>query len=83
MESLLRWKKWTLFDANADPGEKSDLSKQHPELLDKMIDGAAAWTEQHAPPQWFHTLEARDGWNEMGIPNPEAVFSEEARKRKR
>lgn len=73
-------KRWALFDATADPGEESDLSKQHPELLDKMIDGAKAWSQLHTEPQWFHSAPARDKWKEMGMPNHDAVFSEQAKR---
>jgi len=76
-------KRWTLFDVNADPGEETDLSNQQPELLDKMIGGAEAWSQQHTRPQWFHAEKARDKWSEMNMPNPEAIFSDKVRRRKR
>lgn len=74
-------KRWALYDVADDLGEESDLSQQHGEQLDKMIDAAQAWSQQHSQPQWFHSRESRDKWNEMGMPNPEAVFSEKARRR--
>jgi len=74
-------KRWALFDAESDPGEESDLRKQHPEQLDKMIEAAKLWSQQHTQPQWFHAAKARDKWNEMNMPNPEAVFSEKARRK--
>ena len=76
-------KRWELYDANSDPGEEKDLSKQHPKVLDKMIDAAEAWSKEHTQPQWFHSRAARDKWFEMDMPNPEAVFSEKARMRNR
>lgn len=73
-------KRWTLFDVNADPGEETDLSNQHPEKLDKMIEAAKQWSQQHTQPQWFHARKARDKWNEMEMPNPEAIFSDKAKR---
>lgn len=76
-------KRWALFDVAADPGEENDLSQQQPELLDRMIEGAKFWSQQHSQPQWFHSAPARDKWSEMDMPNHEAIFSGKARRMKR
>ena len=75
-------KRWALFDVVGDPGEESDLSGQRTELLDKMIEAAEDWAESHTQPQWFHTEKAGAVWNENNMPNPEALFSDKARRRK-
>lgn len=72
-------KRWALYDVAADPGEDADLGKQNSEQLDKMIDAAQAWSQQHTQPHWFHSTKARDKWNEMGMPNPDAIFTERKR----
>jgi len=74
-------KRWALYDMENDLSEESDLSKQNGDQLDKMIDAAKSWSEQHSQPQWFHSRSARDKWNEMEMPNPEAIFSNAKRKK--
>jgi len=41
-------KTWQLFDLAADPAEKNDVSKTHPEILKNMIEKSAAWRKSCA-----------------------------------
>ena len=36
------WYRWQLFDLQTDPGERNDISADHPELMDRLI---AAWDD--------------------------------------
>ena len=72
-------KRWALYDMAADLGEESDLSEQNGTQLDKMIDAAKEWSEQHTQPQWFHSANSRDKWTEMSMPNSEPVFTDRKR----
>ncbi|MYJ94253.1 MAG: hypothetical protein F4053_01240 [Proteobacteria bacterium] len=37
-----RWYSWQLFDLQSDPGERNDISAEHPELMRELID---AWED--------------------------------------
>jgi arylsulfatase A-like enzyme len=41
--SVAKAKKWELFDVTADPGEKTDVSAMHPEVVKKLDQEYDAW----------------------------------------
>jgi len=41
-----------LFDMNADPTERRDLSAERPEKLAELTAALAAWSAEQAPPAW-------------------------------
>jgi arylsulfatase A-like enzyme len=53
-----------LFDIVADPGERKDLSAEHPELVKQLSEELEGWTKQLAKPAWAPAVaEHRRGEN--------------------
>lgn len=41
-----------LYDLEADPGERTDLSARHPEVVRRLMAGYRAWDRRNVPPIW-------------------------------
>lgn len=68
-------KKWQLFNIEDDIAETTDVSEQHPDVVNAIIRDTKSWTQNHVPPQWFDNPEAGKRWVENGMPNYEALFA--------
>lgn len=68
---------WRLFDIEQDKGEENDLSERHPDLLRSMVREVQQWSQTHTRPEWFHARDARDNWQETGMPNYDETFGVE------
>src|SRR5262249_35182121 len=44
-----RSKRWQLFDVKADPGEKTDVAGQHPEVVKELDEAYDRWWESVQP----------------------------------
>jgi arylsulfatase A-like enzyme len=72
-----------LFDLAKDPGEKTDLAKERPEVTKKLQEKFSAWDGQLMEPRWPGKQEgaqwekaAREGGAVIGIPNGSGVEDE-------
>ena len=65
---------WKLYDVTTDLGEKTDVSKKHPEILKKLVQGAESWSKSNVEPLWFHDIAAGLKWKETNMPNYEKTF---------
>ena len=66
---------WSLFNIEEDISESNDVSSQHPELVEQMVDDARAWSESHTRPRWFDSKEAEDSWTQNGMPKYKLTFA--------
>jgi arylsulfatase A-like enzyme len=56
---------WRLYDLQADPGEKTDIAAQHPDVVAKLSAAYDAWWEQILP-----CLENESAWKTAPKVNP-------------
>lgn len=66
---------WSLFDIENDIGESTDVSEEHRDVVESLVDEAAIWSQSHVRPLWFDNLKAAEWWDETGMPNYERTFS--------
>ncbi|NIJ45338.1 arylsulfatase A-like enzyme [Wenyingzhuangia heitensis] len=66
--------KWKLFNIVKDIREEHDLSTQHPEILKGLVSEAERWSNTHAEPKWFHSLEEGELWKQYNMPRFEETF---------
>lgn len=71
----VKTKKWQLYDVDKDLGEKNDISAQHPQLLQDMINDMAHWSWSNVQPQWFHIHEEGDAWRKDAMPRFGETFT--------
>lgn len=67
-------KKWALYNLNTDPGEKKDLSSNHPKVLEDLVKGAQEWSNSNQQPLWFHNDETAKQWSDNKMPHFEKTF---------
>jgi hypothetical protein len=48
-----------LYDLEADPSERADLSASQPELADELEARLRAWEAELVPPRWPNVMEYR------------------------
>ena len=66
--------KWKLFNIIDDLGEKNDLSKQHPQILNKLIEDGEFWSKTHIQPKWWHDKKTGIDWNNDQMPHFDKTF---------
>ncbi|QGJ68845.1 Hypothetical protein PBC10988_5090 [Planctomycetales bacterium 10988] len=66
---------WKLFNLDEDPREQRDLSPQHPELLQELVQEAKTWSSTHTNPRWFDNRKAQQQWEEKKMPRHEETFA--------
>lgn len=66
---------WALFNLNQDIREKKDISSQHPEIVQMMVDSARQWSESHTAPGWFDNKGAEKAWQELKMPRYDSTFA--------
>ncbi|WP_146400862.1 sulfatase-like hydrolase/transferase [Planctomycetes bacterium CA13] len=66
---------WKLFNIEDDVSEQHDLSAQNPELLHSMVAKMEKWSRSHIEPRWHHERQAKDQWDETGMPHFDQTFS--------
>jgi len=76
-KALCLGKRWALYNLEDDIGETTDVSKKHPDVLQSLIAKTRAWSQTHTTPQWFDNPPAGKRWVENGMPNYDAIFSEQ------
>ncbi len=72
----LRKDTYQLFDIIDDPGQRHDLSKRHPELVDQYLKAYQRWRKDVAPEE-MEPLPARIGyanWPKVELPAHEALL---------
>ncbi|WP_299635296.1 sulfatase-like hydrolase/transferase [uncultured Tenacibaculum sp.] len=65
---------WTLYDIQNDPGEKNDLSKVHPKILDNLVKDAKNWSSTNQQPLWFHNERTAEQWEKNKMPHFDQTF---------
>ncbi|MDO6693145.1 sulfatase-like hydrolase/transferase [Aliiglaciecola sp. 3_MG-2023] len=67
--------KWQLFNIELDIAEKNDLAKQHPEILQDLVNDIAHWSWSNVPPKWFHQHWEGDQWRKDNMPKFGETFT--------
>lgn len=60
---------WSLFDLDADVGEKNDVATEHPDVVRRLVGAAGVWSRDHTEPKWFDNPKAAETWKSTGMPN--------------
>ncbi|WP_344789174.1 sulfatase-like hydrolase/transferase [Postechiella marina] len=66
--------KWKLFNIEKDIKEANDLSKTHPEILQKIVTEAKNWSKSNIQPQWFHSKKEETQWQLDNMPQFNKTF---------
>ncbi|WP_244307292.1 sulfatase family protein [Flavobacterium fluviatile] len=66
---------WKLYNITEDIGETTDLSKQYPEELKEMVEGAKRWSKEHSEPKWFDPESLREIWSDQHMDQFPGVFN--------
>ena len=66
---------WALFNLNQDISESNDISSQHPEIVEMMVDSARQWSKSHTAPRWFDNEGAEKAWQETKMPRYDSIFA--------
>lgn len=69
---------WKLYNLTNDIGETTDLSGQHPEILQGMISNAKVWSQGHVTPLWYDSYKAEKDWKARDMPHYDETFSHPA-----
>ncbi|VGO18311.1 sulfatase-like hydrolase/transferase [Pontiella sulfatireligans] len=65
---------WKLYNLEKDVGEQNDLSSQHPERLQDMVNALNKWAATHQMPAWVYSDEERERWELNTNPWFEGTF---------
>ena len=69
---------WMLFNLDDDIGETSDVSGQHPEIVEQLVADGREWSSTHTRPLWFDNKAAEQRWNDQNMPRYDETFLAEA-----